>query len=74
MTPKSAIRSPERGLKRRIEASGGIDWTNILALLRPLVDEEAGSVRGNGRNWARTSDLQVVELALSQLSYTPRGG
>ncbi len=26
---------------------------------------------GNGRNWARTSDLQLVELALSQLSYAP---
>ena len=25
----------------------------------------------HGRNWARTSDLQLVELALSQLSYTP---
>jgi hypothetical protein len=24
-----------------------------------------------GRNWARTSDLQLVELALSQLSYAP---
>jgi hypothetical protein len=27
----------------------------------------------NGRNWARTSDLQLVELALSQLSYAPGG-
>ena len=25
----------------------------------------------NGRNWARTSDLRLVEAALSQLSYTP---
>jgi hypothetical protein len=25
----------------------------------------------DGRNWARTSDLQLVELALSQLSYAP---
>ena len=25
-------------------------------------------VRGDGRYWARTSDLQLVELALSQLS------
>ena len=27
----------------------------------------------DGRNWARTSDLQRVELALVQLSYAPRG-
>jgi hypothetical protein len=27
----------------------------------------------DGRNWARTSDLQRVELALFQLSYAPRG-
>ena len=25
----------------------------------------------DGRNWARTSDLRLVEAALSQLSYTP---
>lgn len=25
----------------------------------------------DGRNWARTSDLQRVELALFQLSYAP---
>jgi hypothetical protein len=29
---------------------------------------------GHGRNWARTSDLQLVELALSQLSYAPAVG
>ena len=27
--------------------------------------------RVDGRNWARTSDLRLVEAALSQLSYTP---
>ena len=26
----------------------------------------------SGRNWARTSDLRLVEAALSQLSYTPQ--
>ena len=26
---------------------------------------------GDGRNWARTSDPQLVELVLSQLSYAP---
>ncbi len=28
----------------------------------------------DGRNWARTSDLQRVELALFQLSYAPGTG
>jgi hypothetical protein len=31
----------------------------------------APRIRGGGRNWARTSDLRLVEAALSQLSYTP---
>ncbi len=28
-------------------------------------------MRTDGRNWARTSDPQLVELVLSQLSYAP---
>ena len=29
------------------------------------------ALESDGRSWARTSDLQLVELALSRLSYAP---
>ena len=55
--PSGQLDPPHRG-----EAAG-----RSLSRLRP------GRDPGYGRNWARTSDLQLVELALSQLSYTPGG-
>lgn len=38
---------------------------------RSLPAEPATGNAKSGRNWARTSDLRLVEAALSQLSYTP---
>ena len=38
-----------------------------------FADSETGSRCSHGRNWARTSDPQLVELVLSQLSYAPVG-
>jgi hypothetical protein len=43
-----------------------------LDKLQHLAAVVAAGPPEHGRNWARTSDLQLVELALSQLSYAPR--
>jgi hypothetical protein len=39
--------------------------TQLTRLFKPFRDGQAGQ---NGRYWARTSDPQLVELVLSQLS------
>jgi hypothetical protein len=48
----------------------GANWSEIGPTTRPKNDESPGSpgLPGDGRYWARTSDLRLVEAALSQLS------
>ena len=44
---------------------------NDPAEVRKPLGAASDERRRNGRNWARTSDPQLVELVLSQLSYAP---
>ena len=63
--PPAAMRSPVRPGTINpvtITASTATTRTTEGQLILPK------GVRNDGRYWARTSDLQLVELALSQLS------
>ena len=54
--------SAERDLKIDLADLKAANFAGVDVLKRGLCD---------GRSWARTSDLQLVELALSRLSYAP---
>ena len=75
----------ERVLHLMLEASRAVDVKDAIPVARmlhrplpirlrrvvaPCLHSSPGGI-WNGRNWARTSDPQLVELVLSQLSYAP---
>jgi hypothetical protein len=61
------IGSPENAAKRSEAAPEGEAEAAVAEWSKDESPADAGG-SGDGRYWARTSDLQLVELALSQLS------